>query len=94
MAVCGDRHLGVVRVLDGWVREPIAHAGADQVDVQRVRGRREVVLPDGVGDCGDVVARVRLAECEEGELGVLRVRLEEVLEEVVLTLTLTLTLTL
>ena len=51
MAVRGDRHLGVVRVLDGWVREPIAHAGADEVDAQRVRGRREVVLPDGVGDC-------------------------------------------
>ena len=52
MAVRGDRHLGVVCVLDGWVREPIAHAGADEVDAQRVRGRREVVLPDGVGDCG------------------------------------------
>ena len=77
MAVGGDRHLGVVRILDDWVRQSIAHAGAHEVDVHGVGGQRLVVLPDGVCHRRDIVTRVRLTEGKERQRCVLRVRLRK-----------------
>ena len=83
VAVGRDDHLRIIGVLDERVGQAVAHGGAFEVDVHSARRGLLVVLPDLVRSGGLVVPRVRLTKGEEVVLLVLRVLLEELLQEVV-----------
>mmetsp|Transcript_24496 Transcript_24496/g.48665 ORF Transcript_24496/g.48665 Transcript_24496/m.48665 type:complete len:208 (+) Transcript_24496:912-1535(+) len=77
------RHLGVVSILHLRSGEAVSDSDSGEVELDVPVLEGVVALEDPMRDGRGVVAAVRLSEDEERLRGILRVRLEEVLQEIV-----------